>query len=191
MAATLSMSKRVFPFKRAFGIGVHLGSFLGSVLWLSLKNFLHCMGGRPSSLFIHGYSVLIRKRLERLGPTFIKLGQIVASRDDLLPDIVLQELKSLYSEIPSVSFDRIVETIEGSLGEPVEDLFESIEEKPLGSASIGQVHRAVTWDRATVCVKVVKPGVRELVLADITLLRRMGWCRHFLFPRLSLKNSDR
>jgi len=187
MAATISISQRIFPVKRAFGLGAQVGSFFGSACWLSVKNSLHWMGGQPSSIFIHGYSSLVRQRLERLGPTFIKLGQIAASREDILPEIFLQELQSLYSQIPSVPFESIALTIEESLGAPMEDLFESIEEKPLGSASIGQVHRAVTFDGQTVVVKVVKPGVRELVQADITLLRRVGWCLHFLFPSVSVK----
>ena len=75
----------------------------------------------------------LRRRLEMLGPTFIKLGQVMAIREDLLPPSVTDELKNLFNRLPAIPFSTIRDTIEESLGQPVEALFASIDEEPLGS----------------------------------------------------------
>ena len=120
------------------------------------------------------FAAQLRRRLERLGPTYIKLGQIMAVREDLLPRSVTDELKNLFDQAPAVAFPILQVLIETELGRPLTELFNQVEEQPLGSASLAQVHRATTRSGQAVVIKVLKPGVRETVLADLTLLRGLG-----------------
>jgi len=128
------------------------------------------------------FAAQLRRRLERLGPTYIKLGQIMAVREDLLPRSVTDELKNLFDQAPAVAFPILRALIETELGQPLTALFRQVEEQPLGSASLAQVHRATTRAGQTVVIKVLKPGVRETVLADLTLLRGLGGILNRLLP---------
>ncbi len=123
------------------------------------------------------FPVQLRRRLELLGPTYIKLGQILALREDILPEVVTRELKNLLYNLPQVPFESIREIVEQNLRGRLEDFFISVDEQPLGSASIAQTHKAVTLDGKVVVLKVVKPGIRDTVETDMILLR---WLGHFL-----------
>ncbi|AHG91830.1 ABC-1 domain-containing protein [Gemmatirosa kalamazoonensis] len=125
----------------------------------------------------------LRRRLELLGPTFIKLGQILAIREDLLPRAVTSELQNLFDRLPAVPFAEARAIIERSLGRPIADLFESVEDPPIGSASIAQVHRAWLLGGEAVVVKVMKPGVADLIRADLTLLGAVGRLLEAVIPR--------
>ncbi|MBS2013348.1 MAG: AarF/ABC1/UbiB kinase family protein [Deltaproteobacteria bacterium] len=119
----------------------------------------------------------IRLVLQDLGPSFIKLGQIAATRPDLLPADVIAELKKLQDNVPPVPFEEIQRVIESSLGAPIDKVFVSFEAKPLAAASIGQVHRAVlaTPDGdVQVVVKVQRPNVGDIVVRDLELLHMMA-----------------
>ena len=129
------------------------------------------------------FPVQLRRRLEMLGPTFIKLGQIMAIREDLLPAVVTDELKNLFNRLPPVPFDQIREIVEQSLGLPLEDLFNDFQETPIGSASIAQVHLAETKRGDKVVVKVMKPGIREAVTADLKLLEAVGRFLQKIIPQ--------
>ena len=120
------------------------------------------------------FAAQLRLRLERLGPTYIKLGQIMAVREDMLPRVITDELKNLFDQVPAAPFSAIRALIETELGQPLAALFAHVEEQPLGSASLAQVHRATTRAGQAVVIKVLKPGVRETVLADLVLLRLLG-----------------
>ncbi len=133
------------------------------------------------------YPAQLRKRLEILGPTYVKLGQILSLRKDLLPDIVTDELRNLLSDLPPVDFDKIREVIENDLGHPVNEIFASIDEIPLGSASIAQSHRASLHSGEDVILKVVKPGIRELIYRDSTLLRTTAGFLQYIIPRYQPK----
>jgi ubiquinone biosynthesis protein len=114
-------------------------------------------------------AVRFRETLEELGATFVKLGQLLSSRPDLLPDVYIEELGKLVDEVPPVPFPEIREVIERELGlEP----FARIDETPLASASIGQIHRALLHTGQDVVVKVRRPGVVEQIDVDLALLRR-------------------
>lgn len=128
------------------------------------------------------FAVQLRLRLERLGPTYIKLGQIMAVREDMLPRVLTDELKNLFDQVPAVPFATIRALIEAELGQPLPELFAQVEERPLGSASLAQVHRATTRAGQAVVIKALKPGVRETVLADLVLLRLLGGVLNRLFP---------
>ena len=120
------------------------------------------------------FPVQLRRRLEILGPTYIKLGQVLSLREDLLPAEITDELKLLLDKLPAVRLDRLKEIIEADLGRPVVSMFEWIDPDPLGSASIGQVHAARTLAGEDVIVKVVKPGNRETLRRDTILLNLFG-----------------
>jgi ubiquinone biosynthesis protein len=125
----------------------------------------------------------LRRRLEMLGPTYIKLGQILSLREDLLPRAVTDELKHLLGRLPVVPFDAFVALVEQDLGRPHEQMFAWIDPMPLGSASIAQIHRATTREGDPVVIKVVKPGIRETLERDASLLRVLGAVAQWLFPR--------
>lgn len=125
----------------------------------------------------------LRRRLEILGPTFTKLGQIMAIREDLLPEVITEELDSLMDHLPPIPFAQVKAIIERELEDPVESLFRSIDPEPLAAASIAQVHRATTHDGEDVVVKVIKPGIRDVVTSDLKLLEFFGVFLQWLLPR--------
>ncbi|MFN8653581.1 MAG: AarF/UbiB family protein [Gemmatimonadales bacterium] len=133
------------------------------------------------------FPVQLRRRLERLGPTYIKLGQILSLREDLLPRTVTSELKHLLNRLPVVPLPVLVGIIEKDLKRPVEEMFLQIDPVPLGSASIGQTHRATTLQGDPVILKVVKPGIRETLERDARLLRTLGSILQVLIPRFQPK----
>ncbi|HSV31146.1 MAG TPA: AarF/ABC1/UbiB kinase family protein [Atribacteraceae bacterium] len=114
--------------------------------------------------------VNLRLALEELGATFIKLGQILSTRIDLLPEEYCRELKKLQDKAPPVDFSQIREVIEKELGHPLADVFSNLDPVPLASASIAQVHQGTLKDGRKVAVKVQKPKVEEQVHADLEIL---------------------
>jgi ubiquinone biosynthesis protein len=109
-----------------------------------------------------------REALEELGTTYIKLGQLLSSRPDLLPDVYIEELERLVDEVPPVPFDQIEAVIREDLDA---DLFSRIDPQPLATASIAQIHRALLSNGREVAVKVRRPGIVEQVEQDLDLLR--------------------
>ncbi|MFO8233402.1 MAG: AarF/UbiB family protein [Longimonas sp.] len=128
------------------------------------------------------FPVQLRKRLEILGPTFTKLGQILAIREDLLPPAITRELESLMDHLPPVPFVQVKDIIERDLGAPVEELFATLSSEPLGSASIAQAHRATTVKGDDVVIKVIKPGIREIINSDLKLLEFFGIFLNWIIP---------
>lgn len=123
------------------------------------------------------FAAQLRRRLELLGPTYIKLGQIMAIREDILPKNITDELENLLDRLPAVPFEVVEKIIEDNLGVPWQFHFRDIEREAIGSASIGQTHRATLRSGEKVIIKVIKPGIRETILSDIKLLKILG---HFL-----------
>jgi ubiquinone biosynthesis protein len=126
----------------------------------------------------------LRLALGQLGPTFIKLGQMLSARGDLLPPLVVEELRHLQDEAPAVPFDQLRTTIEDDLGRPLEQCFPEIDPVPLAAASFGQVHRALLPDGRKVTVKVLRPGVRRVVEQDIQILSDAAYLLHRQAPAL-------
>lgn len=119
----------------------------------------------------------VRLVAQELGPSFIKLGQIASTRPDLLPPDIIAELKKLQDDVPPVPFSDIEQAVEKSLGRELGDVFESFEQRPLATASIGQVHRATLKSASgpiEVVVKVQRPGVGDVVERDLELLHVMA-----------------
>ena len=125
----------------------------------------------------------VRHTMEELGPTYIKLGQILSTRPDLLPSEYIEELSKLLDAAPPVPSGEILAQLESELGTSAQDLFESFEMEPIAAASIGQAHRAVLKNGEAVVVKVRRPGIERMVEADLDLLMRQA---RFLEHRLAL-----
>ncbi|MBI2400411.1 MAG: hypothetical protein HYV23_05050 [Deltaproteobacteria bacterium] len=111
-----------------------------------------------------------RLAMEELGPTFIKFGQILSTRPDVVPHEFIIEFLKLQDSVTPFPFKDAVKVIEAQFGRPVSELFSSIEETPVAAASIAQVHRAVTRDGQEVMVKVQRPGIEQTVDTDIAIL---------------------
>ena len=115
-------------------------------------------------------AVRIRKALEDLGPIFVKFGQMLSTRRDLLPDDIAQELTLLQDQVPPFSGSLARELIEKAYGHPLSEVFEAFEEKPLASASVAQVHTARLRGGQEVVVKVLRPGIEKVIRRDVGLL---------------------
>ncbi|MEY4344948.1 MAG: hypothetical protein RL032_780 [Pseudomonadota bacterium] len=122
----------------------------------------------------------LREALERLGPIFVKFGQVLSTRRDLLPVDIADELAKLQDQVPPFSSDVAIATIERALRKPIAEIFVSFERTPVASASIAQVHFAVLRDRKgvehDVAVKVLRPNMLGVIDKDLSLMRMMaGW----------------
>jgi ubiquinone biosynthesis protein len=116
----------------------------------------------------------MRMALEELGPTFVKLGQVMATRVDLFPPRWIAEFEKLHAEVPAVPFEELIPELTRSLGRSPFEVFRDIDPRAQGAASIAQVHRARLQDGTPVVLKVRRPGVREKIDADLRLLRRVS-----------------
>jgi ubiquinone biosynthesis protein len=112
----------------------------------------------------------LREMLDELGPTFVKFGQLLSMRPDVLPPDIIAELRGLQDDVRPFPYELAAQTIEEDLGQPVERLFLDFEETPMAAASIGQVHRAVLPNGHRVAVKVQRPGAPRQIEADLSLL---------------------
>ncbi len=116
----------------------------------------------------------VRMALEELGPAFIKLGQILSTRPDLIPLEYIQELNKLQDSVPSFPYEDVESIIVAELGKKPDILFKSFERDPIAAASIGQVHRAITLDDEDVVVKVQRPGIREIIETDLEIMNHLA-----------------
>jgi len=115
----------------------------------------------------------IRRVLEELGPTFIKLGQILATRVDLFSPQYIAEFEKLQDQVPPIPFEELLPQLEEDLGGSIDEFFLDVERQPLAAASIAQVHKAVLKDGTPVILKIRRPGLRKLIEADLRLLHRI------------------
>ncbi len=116
----------------------------------------------------------VRMMLSELGPTFVKLGQILSMRPDLVPADYVRELAKLQEEVPPFPADEARRIIETELGKPVGELFQEFGDEPLASASLGQVHRAVDGLGRTVVIKVQRPGIIRRIKADLEIMLHLA-----------------
>jgi len=115
-----------------------------------------------------------RLALEALGPTFVKLGQILATRGDLLPPPWIAELEKLHSQAPTLDFQILRPAVEQALGQPPETAFASFDHQPLAAASMAQVHRATLQDGQEVVLKIQRPDIRPRMEADLRLIAQLA-----------------
>jgi ubiquinone biosynthesis protein len=161
------------PVRRFFNAGARVGGAL--VAWRFGERRA---GGEVSRA---GLSRRLRRAFEALGPSYIKLGQIVSSGQGLFPEELVQEFKQLRDRVPPEPFDVVRRVVEEDLGRPLDAVFTSFERTPLASASIAQVHPAVLRSGEPVVVKVQRPQVASLVRLD---LASMAWIAPWLVGRI-------
>jgi ubiquinone biosynthesis protein len=130
----------------------------------------------------------VRHTLEQLGPTYIKLGQILSTRPDLLPPEYIVELSKLLDAAPPVASQEILAELERELGATAQEIFAHFEVQPVAAASIGQAHRAILKNGEKVVVKIRRPGVERIVEADLDILARQA---RFLENRLAIARDYR
>lgn len=123
---------------------------------------------------LHSPAEHLRLAMEELGPTFVKLGQVLSTRADLLPEPFIEELRKLQDSLTPAPWEEIRAVMAQELGRPPEEVFQSLDPNPIGSASLSQVHAAVLPDGAEVAIKVQRPGVRELVETDLEILHDLA-----------------
>ncbi len=116
----------------------------------------------------------VRMALEELGPTFIKLGQVLSTRPDLIPVEFIEELSKLQDHVPPFPYGEVAQIIESELGAAPGDIFLRFQETPLAAASIGQVHRARLKDGEEVAVKVQRPGIRKIIEVDLEIMLHLA-----------------
>jgi ubiquinone biosynthesis protein len=140
----------------------------------------------------------IRMVVEELGPTAVKMGQMLSTRGDVIPVEVIQELEKLVDTVPPSPFPEISQRVEAELKKPVDELFATFDSQPLASASLGQVHAATLPSGETVAVKVLRPGVERIVSADLDILleaaawaqRRTSWGEYYDVLSLAREYAD-
>jgi ubiquinone biosynthesis protein len=133
----------------------------------------------------------VRLALEELGPTFIKLGQLLSTRPDLLPPEYIKELERLQDQVAPEPIDKIMAQLQRELGGRIENIFDSFDEKPIAAGSIAQIHRAVTHDGLHVAVKVRRPGIVDTIRAECEILQDLaGVLQSTLFEHETIELED-
>ncbi|WEV72579.1 AarF/UbiB family protein [Bifidobacterium sp. ESL0790] len=118
--------------------------------------------------------VKMRLMLEALGPTFVKVGQMLSMRSEILPQQYCDELAKLRADADPMPYQTVIDTLTSEYGRPVDEVFANIDPKPLGSASLAQVHRATLITGEDVAVKVQRPGVRQTMAQDVSIMRSIA-----------------
>jgi ubiquinone biosynthesis protein len=163
--------RRLPPGARVVRVGLTLGYALG--MWRLRER------GRPTSRA--GLSRRLRRAFERLGPSYIKLGQILSSGEGIFPEELVGEFRLLRDRVPPEPFELVRETVEADLGQPLDAVFSYFNREPIAAASIAQVHAATLRTGEDVVVKVQRPSVAELVRRD---LAAMAWFAPWLVGRI-------
>lgn len=132
----------------------------------------------------------IRMAAEELGPTFVKLAQVMSNRPDMLPQELIDELEKLQDRVPPFDSNRVKLIIEKETGKTVSQLFDEFQDKPLASASIGQVHKAKLKTGEWVVVKVQRPNVKEIIELDLSILKETVRRTERYLKREGINNAD-
>jgi len=159
--------------RKQFGRLREIGTVLVKYGWgqlitkLGMANLLRYRGARAAARASPQRMV---EAIEELGPTFIKFGQLLSTRSDLLPQDYIDELSKLQDTAPTIPIDQVKAVIREEMGRPVEEVYGTFIEEPLAAASLGQVHAAALPDGTRVIVKVQRPGIRDSVERDLSVL---------------------
>src|SRR5215468_3672341 len=127
----------------------------------------------------------IRRVFEVIGPNFVKLGQILATRPDLFGPEWITEFEKLQSQAPPLGFEELRPQLEEDLGAPLEDIFQEVDAAPLAAASVAQVHRATLKDGTNVVLKIQRPGIRSNIESDMRLLAHLASLAEKSVPQLA------
>jgi ubiquinone biosynthesis protein len=162
---------RLFRLLKIIGVSIHYGLdefFLGHERVSGLRAVIN------AALFWRTLdaprAVRLRQALEALGPIFVKFGQVLSTRRDLLPADIADELARLQDRVPPFFADQVISTLTRVYGRPVEDVFREFDRNPVASASVAQVHLARLPDGTEVAVKVLRPGIARVIAGDLALL---------------------
>jgi ubiquinone biosynthesis protein len=172
-APKLVRRRRIPPSGRALKVGAHLGAALGGWYLRDRRQ-----GESPSRA---GLSSRLRRAFEALGPTYIKLGQILSSGEGIFPEELVSEFKLCRDQVPAETFDDVRQIVEDDLGGTLEDIFLHFERTPVAAASVAQVHAATLRSGQEVVVKVQRPDVARLVRRDLAV---MSWFAPALVGRI-------
>ncbi|CAH8270116.1 unnamed protein product [Arabidopsis lyrata] len=156
--------------------------------WLNdLSKSTSASGGLPSELQLGLLSPLYLRRLfERMGATYIKLGQFIASAPTLFPPEYVKEFQNCFDKAPPVPFEEIRKILQEDLGRPIESVYEYVDPTPIASASIAQVHGArLRGSQEDVVIKVLKPGIEDFLVADLNFIYVVARIFEFLSPEFS------
>jgi ubiquinone biosynthesis protein len=155
---------------------------LGLFERLSLRRREVLQEVREEETFDLDSAVRVRLVFEELGPTFIKLGQILSTRPDIVPPEIIVELEKLQDEAPPVEWEVAKTCLEQELGGPLHNFYQFVESVPLASASLGQVHGARLWDGRDVVVKVQRPNIQRLIEIDLEILQDVAYLMQSFTP---------
>ncbi|MCX7206441.1 MAG: AarF/UbiB family protein [Proteobacteria bacterium] len=144
------------------------------------SDLLHLPGNHEAEML--DSPVRVRRALEELGPAFVKLGQVLATRVDMFPPEWIAEFEKLQSNVPPVDFALILPELTALLGRDPTDIFLELDPRPVGAASIAQVHRAKLLDGSEVVLKIRRPGIIPKIEADLRILRHIASLMEFEFP---------
>ncbi|EOA20350.1 hypothetical protein CARUB_v10000658mg [Capsella rubella] len=156
--------------------------------WLNdLSKSTSVPGGLPSELQLGLLSPLyLRKLFERMGATYIKLGQFIASAPTLFPPEYVKEFQNCFDKAPPVPFEEIRKILQEELGKPIDSVYEYVDPTPIASASIAQVHGArLRGSQEDVVIKVLKPGIEDFLVADLNFIYVVSRIFEFLSPEFS------
>ena len=158
-------SPRALPTPAAATVALRFVAVVGILAWYALRRFV---GALTESL--DGPRAL-RMAFERLGPIYVKLGQLIASGEALFPARYSEEFRTLLDRVPPIPWSEVQRVVREDLGMPIEQAFAEVDPKPLAAASIAQVHTATLHDGTEVVIKVQRPGIAALAAADIAIMR--------------------
>jgi len=144
---------------------------LARILWIGLRFRLYRFLPQFSNGLDDTRAVHLRQALEALGPIFVKFGQVLSTRRDLLPADIADELAKLQDQVPPFDSALAVCEVERSLGKPIAEAFRDFGRQPVASASVAQVHFATLLEGTEVAVKVLRPGVERAIARDVLLLQ--------------------
>ncbi len=174
----LLRSRRLPPGARVLKVALQLGRALAG--WYLLDRRRGRRAGRPE-ISRQGLSRRLRQAFQTLGPTYIKLGQILSSGEGLFPEELVSEFRLLRDRVPPEPFETVRAVVEQDLGATIEEVFSSFDRQPLAAASIAQVHAATLHSGEQVVVKVQRPSVGSTVTRD---LAAMSWIAPYLIGRI-------
>ncbi|MBI3945749.1 MAG: AarF/ABC1/UbiB kinase family protein [Armatimonadetes bacterium] len=171
----LRFSRRLRHFGREAEVAVIIGRYFGRQVldWLGLRHLVP--RGFRSPAGATDFPPKLRAAIEELGPTYIKLGQVLSVRPDVVPPRYLAELARLQDAAPPVPFEKVRGVVEQEQGRPIGEAYRFFSRVPIAAASLGQAHEAILPDGTAVVVKVQRPGVRRVVETDIEIL--LNWAR--------------